>query len=104
MQFKRDRYVGGHQNKYGKIACSENFRPKEKDLITFLLNDLNSLYFSNIKTTEVEQLIESKLKKIKQQVSPREKWQSELTQLKEKKQKALDKLLEDKIDRDSYDN
>lgn len=103
MQFKRDRYVCGHQNKHGKIACSENFRPKEIDLITFLMNDLNSLYFSNMKTTEVEQLIESKLNKIKQQVSPREKLQSELTQLKEKKQKALDKLLEDKIDQDAYD-
>ena len=103
MQFKRDRYVCGNQNKHGKIACSDNFRPKEKDLITLLLNDLNSLYFSDIKTKEVECLVESKLKNLMQQVSPKEKLQSELTQLKEKKQKALDKLLEDKIDQDAYD-
>lgn len=103
MQFKRGRYVCGHQNKHDKIACSENFRPKEKDLITSLLNDINSLYFSNIKLKEVKQLIESKLKKVTQQVSPTEKLQLELTQLKEKKQKALDKLLEGKIVQDAYD-
>ncbi|WP_186278738.1 recombinase family protein [Lysinibacillus sp. BW-2-10] len=103
MQFKRDRYVCGHKNKHGKIACSENFRPKEKDLIALLLKELNSLYFSNISTNEIEHLVETKIKKKKQQISPKEHLQLELTRLKDKKQRALDKLLDDKIDQDAYD-
>ncbi|WP_336046150.1 recombinase family protein [Solibacillus ferritrahens] len=103
MQFKRDRYVCGKQNKHGKVACSENFRPKEKDLIQSLLNDINSLYFSHLTASDVEKLVVSKLEKIKQQVSPIKKLQTEIANLKEKKIKALDKLVSDKIDQDTYD-
>lgn len=49
MQFKCDRYVYGHQNMHGKIACSDNFRLVEKDLIKVLLQDINSLYFTDLK-------------------------------------------------------
>ena len=48
MHFKRDRYVCGHQNKHGKKACSDNFRPIEDKLKQAILNDLNTLYFSKV--------------------------------------------------------
>ena len=89
MQFKRDRYVCGHQNKHGKIACSKNFRPKESDLTSLLLKEINSLYFTNVTQQNVEKLVQSKLNKIQQQVSPKEKLFSELTLLKEKKTKGF---------------
>lgn len=104
MHFKRDRYVCGNQNKHGKIACSDNYRPKEKDLITVLLNDINTLYFANLKNEQVEKLLDSKLNALKKQQLTQEEWLSiELEKLTQRKQKALEKLLDDKIDQDAYD-
>lgn len=103
MHFKRDRYVCGKQNKHEKKACSDNSRPKEKDLIASLLKDVNSLYFSDLKSVNIDQIVESKLRKVDQKISPIEKLQLDINKLKEKKQKALNKLLDDKIDQDAYD-
>lgn len=104
MHFKRDRYVCGHQNKHGKKACPENFRPIEKDLKEVILNDLNALYFSNIRAKDTEKLLEKKLKKL--EVKPKsnyEIFQSKVLALKTKKQRALEMLLDDKIDQEAYD-
>lgn len=107
MHFKRDRYVCGYQNKHGKKACSDNFRPIEKDLIRLLLNDLNQIYFSNVSYESIEKLVENKVNKslsAKNDDSPSQALQTELTQLRKKKQKAFDKLLDDKIDQGAYDD
>lgn len=104
MQFKRDRYVCGHQNKHGKIACSENFRPKERELIQYILQDINTLYFADLKKQHVEKLLDSKLNAIKKKESTSEETIAiELEKLMLRKQKALEKLLDDKIDQDAYD-
>lgn len=104
MHFKRDRYVCGHQNKYGKKACPDNFRPIERELIKSLLNDLNTLYFSNVSIASIEKLLENQLEKLKSKpVNDTEKFQKQLASLRAKKQKALDMLLDDKIDQEAYD-
>lgn len=105
MQFKRDRYVCGHQNKHGKIACSDNYRPIEKELIKCLLKDINTLYFSTIQKNDVEKLLDSKLTSTKnKKLSKVESVIKEIEELKKRKQKALEKLLDDKIDQDAYDD
>lgn len=63
MHFKRDRYVCERQNKFGKKACPENFRPKELLLSQVLLDDLNQLYFSNISKAATEKLLVARTKK-----------------------------------------
>lgn len=104
MHFKRDRYVCGNQNKHGKIACSDNFRPKEKELTQSLLQDINSLYFADFKKQRVEKLLDSKLNSFKKkELSKEESLSIELEKLMQRKQKALEKLLDDKIDQEAYD-
>lgn len=88
-----------HQNKHGKIACSDNFRPVEKDLIKVLLQDINSLYFADLKQQKIEKLLDSKLNSLKKnELSREESISNELEKLMQRKQKALKKLLDDKID------
>ena len=104
MHFKRDRYVCGNQNKHGKKACPDNFRPIEKELIQVLLNDLNTIYFSNVSVASTEKLLDNNLKKLNSKpVNNHEKLLKQLTSLRTKKQKALDLLLDDKINQDDYD-
>lgn len=104
MYFKRDRYVCGLQNKHGKKACSDNFRPKENELIQALLNDLNQLYFSKVSASSTGNLLDRHLNKLNTKATTDiDKIQNELMHLREKKQKALDKMLDDKIDQDAYD-
>lgn len=88
-----------HQNKHEKIACSDNFRPVEKDLIKVLLQDINSLYFADLKQQKIEKLLDSKLNSLKKnELSREESISNELEKLMQRKQKALKKLLDDKID------
>lgn len=104
MHFKRDRYVGGNQNKHGKKACPDNFRPIEKEIIRVLLNDLNTIYFSNVSIASTENLLDNNLKKLNSKpVNNHEKIQKQLASLRTKKQKALDLLLDNKINQKDYD-
>ncbi|MCY7716970.1 recombinase family protein [Bacillus altitudinis] len=104
MHFKRDRYVCGNQNKHGKKACPDNFRPIEKELVQVLLNDLNTIYFSNVSVASTEKLLDNNLKKLNSKsVNNHEKLQKQLASLRTKKQKALDLLLDDKINQEDYD-
>lgn len=100
MHFKRDRYVCGHQNKHGKKACPDNFRPIEKKLATQLLIDLNTLYFSKTDNSYTGQAIDNKDASYTSDI---ENFQNQLLLLRAKKQKALDMLLDDKIDQEAYD-
>lgn len=105
MHFKRDRYVCGYQNKYGKKACSENFRPIEKKLIQAILDDLNSLYFSKVSLSSFEKLLDKQVENSQTKVNnDLENLNLKLTSLRKKKQKALELLLDDKIDQDSFNN
>lgn len=104
MHFKRDCYTCRHQNKHGKIACSDNFRPIEKELINTLLQDINSLYFADLKQLKLEKLLDSKINSLKKNTFSKEvSISNELEKLTQRKQKALEKLLDDKIDQDVYD-
>lgn len=105
MHFKRDRYVCGYQNKYRKKACSENFRPIEKKLIQAILDDLNSLYFSKVSLSSFEKLLDKQVENSQTKVNnDLENLNLKLTSLRKKKQKALELLLDDKIDQDSFNN
>ncbi|HWL22692.1 MAG TPA: recombinase family protein [Ureibacillus sp.] len=105
MHFKRDRYVCGHQNKHGKKACSVNFRPIEDKLKQAILNDLNTLYFSKISKESTQKLLDQQLSKLQMDTNNEvQQYEKDLTKLRMKKQKALDKLLDDKIEQDVYDD
>lgn len=86
MHFKRDCYVCGNQNKHGKKACPDNFRPIEKELVQVLLNDLNTIYFSNVSVASTEKLLDNNLKKLNSKpVNNHEKLQKQLASLRTKK-------------------
>lgn len=105
MHFKRDCYVCGYQNKYGKKACPDNFRPVESDLKKLVLDDLNALCFKSLNHSSIEKLIDTELQKdLEKQSKETTTIQKELMQLRNRKDKALEKLLDEKISQEDYDN
>lgn len=70
------------------------------------MDDLNQLYFSNISKAATEKLLVARTKKElakAKSLSNSDVIQVELDSLKARKQKALDMLLDEKIDQDAYD-
>lgn len=106
MHFKRDRYVCGKQNKFGKAACSDNFRAIESKLIKALLNDINNIYFSTISEKTIDTLLEKQLTKFEADLADENRKDSislALDKLTKRKKKAINLLLDESIDKDDYD-
>lgn len=106
MHFKRDRYVCGKQNKFGKAACSDNFRPLESTLIKSLLDDINNIYFSCISEKTIDALLEKQLTNFeadRANESNKNNIALALDKLNKRKKKAIDLLLDESIDKDDYD-
>lgn len=106
MHFKHDRYCCGKQNKFGKAAYSDNFRPIETALIKTLLEDINDIYFSDISGKVIDSLIEKQLTKFQDNASSvnnQETLAKALDKLNVRKKKAINLLLDESIDKDAYD-
>ncbi|MFJ7699048.1 hypothetical protein [Lysinibacillus fusiformis] len=64
---------------------------------------MNTLYFSKVSEVSTHKLLDQQLSKLQMNTNNEVKeYEKELTKLRMKKQKALDKLLEDLIEQEVY--
>lgn len=104
MHFKKNRrgYVCGSFNKFGKKACSDHI-VREAELSNLILNDIKDFILS-VKTTDLFDEFKFSLDKLAStQKSILNRYNSELESLSSRKSKALNKLLDDIIDKSDYD-
>lgn len=104
MHFKKNRrgYVCGSFNKFGKKACTDHI-VREAELSDLILNDIREFILS-VKTTDLFEEFKLSLDKFASaQKSTLIRHNSELESLLSRKSKALNKLLDDIIDKDDYD-
>jgi site-specific DNA recombinase len=104
MHFKKNRkgYVCGSFNKHGKKACSDHII-RETDLSNAILTDIKFM-LSNIRNekviSEVEKKVTSQKKKLEKDLKNCSK---EIESLMSKKNKALNKFVNDEISKEDYD-
>ncbi|MDO6354968.1 recombinase family protein [Caloramator sp. CAR-1] len=104
MHYKKNRkgYICGSYNKHGSKACNEHLI-KEDELKTIILNDIKSLIskLDNekfIKTIEVK--VKTNIDKLEKQVK---NYKKEIENLKAQKRKALNKFINEEINKEDYD-
>lgn len=104
MHFKKNRngYVCGNFNKHGKKACSDHII-REAELANAILADIKFM-LSNIKNekviAQIEKRVTSEKKKLEKELRNCSK---EIESLTSKKNKALDKFINDEITKEDYD-
>lgn len=104
MHFKKNRrgYICGNYNKHGEKACSDHIII-ETELANAILNDIRFL-LSNVKNDKVIAEITKKVNSQKQKLERELKsYLKEIENLTNKKNKALDKFINDDISKEEYD-
>lgn len=104
FHFKKNRrgYVCGFYNKLGKIACSSHI-VREDELKNLILSDFKVIS-SKLNTDSYLKKAQKNLSKLKSNAKKDlNKYSCEISKIKTKKNLALDKLIENLIDKETYD-